>query len=445
MRVSKAKVEAVVSAHEGKRAECGHFPTPDDATVFAAEIVRMMLEKTAYGGTFAVSVSHVHSQRSGQSNFIVAFSGHHPDCLPNRADTTHLLNLDLAEDVHPLAHRARVSYSNTADLAYHPMHVTTQEFLRRAFRKHENITATDVNTQLTTFKNLIWLPPKQVGLGPRLQLFSQFGKKLMPLGAIGLAIRLGVLAPGDEAAVVTSVRRFIRADLKSIKAPPAAVEESQRYQELAKFLEDLLMSRTVNDPEGQSTLLLATQVYAEKSIAAVQKSVVEAWGANALGRFCAEPKGLRYARQSSILAINDLQYGSLQGQLAFWYSYTEHRDFSQKLFIYGQNNDDRAAGHGAYMLPCSSCATRSASMMTGLLPPVVIAAPDPVNMNWMIATEKQIMDRLNALYPHKLDFVSGQVLARAVTEQRRTMASPKPEAFFLEIAKARAVRMSIEL
>ena len=74
MRVDAGKADAVVNAHAtlAGGSDLGTFPLPDLAAVFAAEIVRMMLKATGYEGTFAVSVSHVYSVDSNQSNFVRA-------------------------------------------------------------------------------------------------------------------------------------------------------------------------------------------------------------------------------------------------------------------------------------------------------------------------------------------------------------------------------------
>ncbi|MGB6687133.1 MAG: hypothetical protein WBE76_04760 [Terracidiphilus sp.] len=463
MRVDEPKANAIVSAHASLGVnELGKFPAPDKATVFAAEIVKMMLEATAYKGTFAVSISHVYNVGSNQSNFVVAFSGHHPDLHPNRKDTTRLLNNDLKEANHPLADRVRVSYTHHLDVSYHPMHITTQGVFNAIFKKFADIPATDVDGCLNEFRAKIkWdtiyeSATNTIKVGAKPQ-FSQLGKNLLlGVGAAGLALRMGIVKPGDESAVVKFLRGFIR-QLKLLKDVP---NEGPNFTQLAQLLEKLLLSQKATDIEKQASLVLEDVTYANALVEGTRSRLVEAWGANALGRFCAEPKGLFFARNAGlipdepILGIKpgDTQYtstqnGALQGQLAFWHSFTERREFNAKLFVYGSSATDKAPGHGAYMKPCSSRAAQSTGMMTSLLAPVALPSADLANFNWMLAGERQLIDEINRLFPRKLDFTAAQVLANTIIDKRRTLAAPpaNPQDYFVKIAKDRAVRMALAL
>lgn len=460
MLADPVKVQSVVDAHAGlNRSELGSFPPPDKATVFAAEIIRHVLEGTAYAGTFAVSVSHIHNADSGNSNFVISFSGYHPNLHPSATTTSASLNADLYEARHPLANRVKVSYTHHLDISYHPMHTTTQQFFTRNLGRYSNITITEIDKAVDDFLNkLNWnvvynAMTKTITPGAKLQ-FDQLGTKIIePVCAAALALRMGIVSPKDEPAAVRKLRGFIRC-MKVIRAP---FPDADKFAQLVDLLQTLLLSQQVDKTTGEQgiSMVLETKTFAQTLLESVRKKVVEAWGANALGRFCAEPKGLYYARHVELIpdsssassrsptpSFTFTQKGSHQGQLAFWYSRNnrENKKFSQNLFIYGQNNADKSPEHGAYMKPCTSCAAQSASMMTGLLSPALI--PD-----WLTAQERELIDFLMQRYRRQLDYTSAQVLAHTIIENRKNL-SPIPQnqlSHFLEIARQRAVRMAIIL
>lgn len=459
MLVDQVKVQSVVSAHQRLKNDLGSFPPPDEATVFAAEIIRHEVENTAYAGTFAVSVSHIHNADTGNSNFIVSFSGYHPNLHPSATNTSNLLNADLFEARHPLANRVKISYTHPLDIAYHPMHTTTQQFFTRNLGAYSNITLAVVDKAVSDFlgklnwSNVYNGATKTITPGAKLQ-FDQLGTKLIEaVCAAALALRMGIVNPTDEPGVVGKLRGFI-GSIKAIRAPFA---DAPKFAQLVDLLQTLLLAQKVDRETGDQkiTLLLETKTFGNNVVESIRKKVVEAWGANALGRFCAEPKGLYYARHVELIpnyspgtrnfptpSSTFTQKGSHQGQLAFWYSRNnaENKKFSPNLFIYGQNNADNSPAHGAYMKPCTSCAAQSASMMTGLLPPVLIPY-------WLAAQERELIDFLMKRYQRQLDYTAAQVLAGTIIDSRK-MLNPIPQnqqAYFLEIARQRAVRMAIIL
>lgn len=89
------------------------------------------------------------------------------------------------------------------------------------------------------------------------------------------------------------------------------------------------------------------------------------------GATAAEPKGYAAVRQlnnRSIIYTKDgtrtesnVQWSWLKGQLAFRYS-SEGRQFRVTV-VKGTEGADGRAASGAYMVPCSSCASRSSEML----------------------------------------------------------------------------------
>ncbi len=462
MYVSSAKVNSVVLAHTTATL-MGSFPFPMRQLSTPPPSAQPRTYRLQRSHLLPSVSPHIYNTGNNHSNWSsLPFLGYHPDLRINRKDTTRELNLELrGHPSCPDRPRSCVLHPRSRYRLSPQARITTQAVFTETFKKIGDITAIDVKTNLDEIStqinwNTIYNPlTKAVPVGAKLKQFNQLGKAfLLGVGASGLALRMGIILPGDEAQVVVALRRFIT-QLKLLKNVPNGAD----YQELADLLATLLLSQKITTAsDSQIQLVLDTKVYTVTSVEGVRKRLVDAWGANAFGRFCAEPKGLHFARNISLIpdavsgvglgnqVYNFSQKGALQGQLAFCvHGYIERRNFQPGLFVYGSSNDDKNPGHGAYMKPCTSCAARSTGMMSGLLPAVLdLAAPGGgVGFNWMSSSESQLISELQRRYPGPLNYTSAQVLAGVIIAKRRTFAvpPPNPEELYISLIRAEALRM----
>lgn len=134
---------------------------------------------------------------------------------------------------------------------------------------------------------------------------------------------------------------------------------------------DLVSKRNelVNELQGDALLAdLIPQVWA-------------ASGAGPNGQFCAEPKAFDFVRNGGLIDRGIDEGKSrfvIVGQLALWHSGGDApRNFSNGLLVKGPEGATDTPASGGYMLPCSSCAARSALMMEGVqLQSTLVNPPD---------------------------------------------------------------------
>jgi hypothetical protein len=287
------------------------------------------------------------------------------------------------------------------------------------------------------------------------------------IAGTALAIRMDLFKPADLPEAIRATRSLAN-DLKFVASKvPHPSPELTAFGLFGQFLLDVLKPQLVTAAEEERPSLIATQISstddAAKMVIGVSKEVVDAWGANALGRFCAEPKGYFYSRNAQVWATRvpvyvsgkpmplgsiaeTNQFGVLRGQLAFWYNTTGGAEFNKALLVHDGTSMPGAGVapcNGAYMLPCSSCAERSGLMTLGLRHST--GAPVPGVFPWMQASEKDIYDYLNNRFTTKLDHTSRTVLVHTAMEHRENVRSKGAKPDFENVIRDRARRMAIVL
>ena len=515
--VNAGLVQAILTAHNTKRTSLGQYPPPTSETILAAEILKRTLGRT-YDGKFAVSVTELGSDVSDKVLFIVAVSGYHPNLRFDRLAAATTLNQELRDHLSTLADKAGYVFTQPLDSSYHPMHKTTQDFFQKAFKtSYQNVTFAHARQAFLDFRTQTKLDamlsgvnrPKAI-LGGRSDsgalvtklkatltadnmqsslvaakqrtatapapspVFAETFRGtnlpkaiIVTIAATALAIRMDLFSSADLPAAIRAVRALAN-DLKFVASKmtsPSA--ELKAYGLFGQFLLDVLKPHLVTAAEDERPGLIATEINstddAAKMVRAVSKETVDAWGANALGRFCAEPKGYFYSRNAQVWAsrtpvyvsgkpmplgsiAETNQFGVLRGQLAFWYNTTTGADFNKTLFVHDGSTMPGAGAapcNGAYMLPCSSCAERSGLMTLGLRHSTGSAVPGV--FPWMKATEKEIYDYLQKRFPTKLDHTALNVLVHTVVEHRTNVRSKGAKPDFEEVIRDRARRMAIVL
>jgi hypothetical protein len=515
--VTAGLVQAILTAHTTKRTSLGQYPPPTSETILAAEILKHTLGRT-YAGKFAVSVTELGSDVSDKVLFIIAVSGYHPNLSFDRLAAATTLNRELGDHLSPLTNKAGYVFTQPLDATYHPMHKTTQDFFQKAFgTSYQNVTFAQARQAFADFRKQTKLDAMLSGVNrPKATfggssesgaLLSKLKGTLTPdnvkssldaakqrtpaapapaptfaatfvgtnlsktmivtIAATALAIRMDLFGPADLPEAIRTVRTLAN-DLKFVASKvtgPSA--ELTAYGLFGQFLLDVLKPHLVTAAEDERPSLIAVEISstdtAAKMVRAVSKETVDAWGANALGRFCAEPKGYFYSRNAQVWATRTPvyvsgkpmplgsiaetnQFGVLRGQLAFWYNTTTGADFNKTLFVHDGSTMPGAGAapcNGAYMLPCSSCAERSGLMTLGLRHSTGAAVPGV--FPWMKATEKEIYDYLQKRFTTKLDHTATTVLVHTVMEHRTNVGTKGAKPDFEEVIRDRARRMAIIL
>jgi hypothetical protein len=287
------------------------------------------------------------------------------------------------------------------------------------------------------------------------------------IAGTALAIRMDLFSPADLPEAIRTTRALAN-DLKFVASKvPSPSPELTAYGLFGQFLLDVLKPHLVTAAEDERPSLIATEINstdaAAKMVRGVSKEVVDAWGANALGRFCAEPKGYFYSRNAQVWATRvpvyvsgkpmplgsvaeTNQFGVLRGQLAFWFNTTTGAEFNKTLLVHDGTSMPGAGAapcNGAYMLPCSSCAERSGLMTLGLRHSG--GTPIPEVFPWMHASEKDIYDYLTKRFTTKLDHTARTVLAHTAIEHQANVCSKRAQPDFENVIRDRARRMAIIL
>jgi hypothetical protein len=514
--VNAGLVQAILTAHNSKNASLGKYPPPTSETIFAAEILKRALGG-AYNGKFAISVTELGSDASDKILFIVAVSGYHPNLRFDRLAAATTLNQELRDHASPVAGKAGFVFTEPLDSTYHPMHKTTQDFFQKAFgTSYQSVTFANARPAFLSFRSQTKLDAMLSGVNrpkpalggqndpgalaaklkttltpddaqaslaaakqrtaaaaPAPVFTEQFRgtnmakSTIVTIAATALAIRMDLFSPADLPEAIRTTRALAN-DLKFVASKvPIPSAELTAYAAFGQFLLDVLKPQLVTAAEDERPSLIATELSstdpAAKMVRGVSKETVDAWGANALGRFCAEPKGYFYSRNAQVWATRvpvyvsgkpmplgsiaeTNQFGVLRGQLAFWYNTTTGADFNKTLFVHdGASMPGAGAApcNGAYMLPCSSCAERSGLMTLGLRHSngAAVAGVFP----WMHASEKDIYDYLDKRFTTKLDHTARTVLVHTVIEHQANVRSKGATPDFENVIRDRARRMAIVL
>jgi hypothetical protein len=362
--VQKEYVEKVVAAHQQNKKKLGHFASPTFDTVIAAEILQYSI--CNYIGTMAVSVTQLVDGRSGQTVFVAALSGYHPEFKVNRSLASELLRDELKLHGRGIA-SPRFEFVDDLDKVYSPMHQTSQDFFKNAFGTYDPQNYFNADTIRKPFKGFFEKEKK-----------GQLSKKdVKAMFGAALALRMDLVGQPHVPDAVRFMRSFIR-DLRTkpenTEAKPANVD---KWKQVASYLGQLLSPQgRIANGEFQMSDFPAPLATGDNMLDSTSAELEKAWGGGPFGRYCAEPKAYAYVRQrfagalTTHPSVTGTQHGSVGGQLAFWHSRAvgseAPRAFSGSLFIYGKNDGDSNPGHGAYMAPCTSCAARSLQMQIGM-------------------------------------------------------------------------------
>lgn len=356
--------EQVLAKHEQNRALLGAFRAPTPRTITASETLKTLLKETNYDGTMAVSVTEFRGHLTDRNLFVVAFSGYHPSFTMNRAAANVRLTQAL-QAAEPGAGDARFYFADQLDKVYHPMHVTTIDFFKKAFdptfQATTLVTATMVDSALQRFKTIFADPASFTTEKPNLKAAVRKNAIIGVLGS-ALALRMDLVRQSDVPEVVRALR-FMVTVAKATPDPRMAA----KWREFIGFVQTLLDANQIALPTkaAEEDFTARAPTTGDKGIDAACKEAVQAWGANALGRFCAEPKAYACVRELEIGLLGGEQLGTVRGQLAFWYSNPPARMFSASLLVHGPQSEPKQPMTGAYMAPCTSCRNRSAEMLVG--------------------------------------------------------------------------------
>ena len=143
----------VMEAFATKRAMLAAFPQPTYSTVAAAEVIKTALLKAGtgqapYGRTMACGIVHIRDETAGRQNFVLSFSGHHPNLQLNIGTLNGLLATAIKR-LPPIyrARNPRFWYQVDMSPHYIPMHQQTQDY----FKEHLGV---DVKSARIHFKDL---------------------------------------------------------------------------------------------------------------------------------------------------------------------------------------------------------------------------------------------------------------------------------------------------
>jgi hypothetical protein len=372
-------MKTVVTAHAQNLAALGAFRLPSIRTVIAAETLKEQLlvhdSGKPYNGTMAVSVTEVEDLKTNSTSFVVAFSGDHPGFKAGsgytRALRTNLQALDRSDG------EERFWFASELDKVYSPMHAVSQSFFTQAFSGFDPASAVTIGQimgRIADFKNLFDASTGGSTIVPVMK--KQLGRKIIKPAYYGviagaLALRMNIVNNADVPNAVREVRNFI----KYLKR---TWPNETKWTGLARFIEEILSNEQISLIDGPTPdckfLAFNPEVQGDKNLSSALKAAIEAWGSGPYGRYCAEPKGYAAVRQLNNRSIiytkedtrtePNVQWGWLKGQLAFWYS-SEGRQFRVTV-VKSPEGAEGTASSGAYMVPCSSCASRSSEMLIGL-------------------------------------------------------------------------------
>lgn len=346
--------------HESKQSLLGSFRSPTAKTIAAAELMKELLIESNYENTMAVSITEFHGHLTAKDLFLVAFSGYHPHLSINRNDAAKRLSAKLASE-------ARYWFAEEMDRVYHPMHTTTVGFFQKVFgttfSAASPVTGAMVDTAIDRFATLFEDPDAYTVMKKNI---SKQDRKAPLYGVLGsaLALRMNLVKQVD----VPHVVRKLRGKLAFVRAMTDDQKDA-KWTTFFNFVKEVLEPPKIGiaTPLGENDFTARAPAVGDADIVGVCKEAVQAWGANALGRYCAEPKAYAAARQVEVDVVFGTQRGEVLGQLAFWYSHqTQSRLFSPPLLIIGPEGNEASASSGGYMAPCTSCRNRSQEMQIGM-------------------------------------------------------------------------------
>jgi hypothetical protein len=358
----------VETKHEAKKDLLGAFPKPTLRTITAAETLKTLLGETGYKGTMAVSVTEFRGYLKQRDVFIVAFSGYHPTFKINRLAANARLT-EALRALDPRSGEASYWFADLLDKVYHPMHQTTVGFFQtafgRAFGADTHVNRAAIDQAMVNFAAIFSDPDCYMKEKPNQKAATRKGAICGVLGS-ALAVRMDLVQPGDVARAVRTLRAAV-ADVRS----GFPFRADSKWLQFFTFVESMLDASKVEIPgkAAGDDFTSKAPTTGDKTIDGACKEAVQAWGANALGRYCAEPKAYACVRELEIGLIHGEQLGRVLGQLAFWYSNPDvdpPRTFSAPLLIIGPEAVPEQPMHGGYMAPCTSCRNRSAQMLIGL-------------------------------------------------------------------------------
>lgn len=358
----------VKSSHELKKELLGQFAAPTPRTIAAAETLKTLLAETAYIGTMAVSVTEFQGYLKQRDLFLVAFSGYHPTFSIKKTEANARLTQAM-KALDPTASAASYWFADMLDKVYHPMHQTTVGFFKKAFgdtfTADTFVTRAMIEQGFARFNANFSDPDSYTKEKANLAAQVRKGGILGVLGS-ALAIRMDLVQQSDVPFAVRTVRAAV-ADAR--RGFPFSVD--QKWLQLFGFV-DAMLDASMVALQGKAAgddFTSRAPTSGDKGIDGCCKEAIEAWGANALGRYCAEPKAYACARELEVGQMLGGQLGSVKGQLAFWYSNQGSepaRKFSAPLMIIGPESETKQPSSGGYMAPCTSCRNRSAQMQIGL-------------------------------------------------------------------------------
>lgn len=352
--------DKVKERHESNMALLGSFRPPTAKTIAAAELMKELLAESNYIGTMAVSITEFHGHLKSRDLFLVAFSGYHPNLRINRSEAAARLSEKLSSD-------ARYWFAEEMDRVYHPMHATTVGFFQKVFGNGFSagtpVTGAMVDAVVDKFPMLFEDQRKYTAMKRNI---SKKDRKAPLYGVLGsaLALRMNLVEQADVPRVV----RKLREQIKTVNAM-LPDDKQVKWTKFFGFVNDVLSAPmiAISPKVAADDFTSRAPSTGDTDIDGIGKEAVQAWGANALGRYCAEPKAYATARQLEVGDLSGRQSGKVRGQLAFWYSNeTPSRKFSAPLLIIGPESEMTLPSNGGYMAPCTSCRNRSFEMQIGM-------------------------------------------------------------------------------
>lgn len=353
--------------HHAGLNQMGQFPLPNESTIVAAELLARSLAHTNAPNLGAIGVAEISD--TGTTTYIAVSSGFGlvPGATIN--DWAGRLSALLGNQFH----RVEGMGLNSHAIFYSPAHLDTIAFITRALPQFHGtthpISVADVNAAALALRGL---PNAPFGLQANGQIQVQGLTPCINAIRLALACAIGVRidAAGNQGArqqVLTRLETLI--DALDRHAYPDR-------EALGRNLQDLAFS---GGHPGQFRFRENPQV-AISANARVQAVLTDAWRVADLNRFCAEPKLFTYIGNSRFS-------GSLTGQVALWWDNSRPNRY--------RLNGNPGAG-ADYMLPCTSCQSRSMDMLRGITvgaaPQVSQEAPDVV-----VRTQPRVLQRRNSI------------------------------------------------
>lgn len=343
-------IDELMSAFKGAKSDFANFPLPTEKTILAAELLRRWLMETNSPSAGAVAVVELHC--GTRVTFLTVASG--GGLISD--NVVRLWEGALAPMLQNSFQSIQCTAINSAAIFYSPAHKDTETFIKAAFPNFA-------------------LPAMPLGANDLKAATDAV--KALPAGEFGMnyetSQQVGNLNPTTEAvqkmlavAVALRINAYNSADLPKVRESLDAFRKAQEahfpYSGREEFI-DNIEALALRGGNINQYAFRENPGKAISNIRKIQSKLDDAWRVADLNRFCAEPKAFTYIKTHGIRDF-------LAGQLAMWFDPSRPNRYNFPGSEDGPYSD--------YMLPCTSCQTRSAEMLSDIVKASQTTAEEPI-------------------------------------------------------------------